>query len=524
MSASFRLIFFHKHIFMYSKNTNRFKRIIRAIVLTVYCLSITMARIHAQDKPITVSVIRKPDAYPIYLKAAKRYNDQYLNPTGYIIQVKAHESLKITQMMEKIALFERQNKPSQALEQQLERLIQKEGLKSTTFSFQGLSYNFMATETATCIVPKKGLFKIKGEAKYNNGQVKKLDITIKILDFLIVAMGDSYISGEGNPDKPADNSTTENLICELTSAKMVLRNSSSNNPQQWQESNAHRSLNNGASFACQQIDGKMDTTFTLIRFASFARSGAKIRKGLIEPNTDDQRDNWIQLGQIDEAINNIRGTKIDALILSISGNDVEFADGLTYLATGDHPVLKNAKNDTERKRLESRFNQKLALVSGNFDLLYQKLKQLNIRKTLITEYPVGLFETTQNGMVINGTPCGVFSNLVNQVNLEKEDGILFKKLGNLLNSTIDTAAQKYGWIYVGGIQKAFAGHGYCSPSSYYVGAEESCKTQDDFMGIAHPNIKGHQVIGEEIYKELKVIIDQFGTSTDSFVPNVPNGN
>lgn len=473
---------------------------------------------YSQNTNFEISVSRKTDAYPFYLKNANRYNLKYINPTGYIIGIKALESKRINDLREKIAFFEKQNKPTEALERRLEALLNKEGLLSTQYSIEGVGNNFRTTVTAVTEVPKKGIYKITGEAKYKNGKTKKLSSDVKILDHLIVVLGDSYISGEGNPDKNLEPGHVDEMLCKPTTFRTGMP--ISNIPNQWQESNAHRSYNNGAYYASERISRKTGTTHRLVRFVSFARSGAKIIEGLIGPNMVNNRDGWIQMGQIDEAIATIGSNKIDALILSISGNDVAFASSLEYLVIGD----TDARNDTERKRLEKKFDERLRLVPSMFEMLNQKLNGLSIRNILICEYPVKLFESSVNGVPFDGNPCGIFLSPFSQFSLEKEDGVLFKKLGGELNRTIESAAKKYGWKYVTGINDAFSGHGYCAPETYYVGAEESCKNQDDVTGVAHPNKKGQKVIGDAIYKHLKPLIDKLSTSIDGIPPVGIGGN
>ena len=89
----------------------------------------------------------------------------------------------------------------------------------------------------------------------------------------------------------------------------------------------------------------------------------------------------------------------------------------------------------------------------------------------------------------------------------KEIQILSKqnlyKASVYVHNKLKEFAEKLNWIYIGDIQSSFSGHGYCSSDTFWVGAEESCLNQDNFMGMLHPNSSGHEIIGDAVAKSLK---------------------
>ena len=86
--------------------------------------------------------------------------------------------------------------------------------------------------------------------------------------------------------------------------------------------------------------------------------------------------------------------------------------------------------------------------------------------------------------------------------LSTSDAVKIVEKGKELNLTLKSMGGGFGWTYVGGINGAFKGHGYCTPkgTSYFVKAEESCKNQGDLKGTAHPNSLGHLAIKNQVLR------------------------
>ena len=86
--------------------------------------------------------------------------------------------------------------------------------------------------------------------------------TVTIKDLLIVALGDSYASGEGNPDVPEQYGTDGNFNNYVTV------------PARWEDRRCHRSAAAPASVAALNIE--RGDPHTSVTFISFACSGATI--------------------------------------------------------------------------------------------------------------------------------------------------------------------------------------------------------------------------------------------------------
>lgn len=224
----------------------------------------------------------------------------------------------------------------------------------------------------------------------------------------------------------------------------------------------------------------------MVTFLSFASSGAEIETGLFEPQRDFQ-----DVGQIEEARRTVAGRKIDALLLSIGGNDVGFGPG-----------LKDLVKDFMGQGQDATFaeiNTKIAQLPQKYLRLAERIEdRLNPRKVYITEYPTAFFDRS------DGTPgggCGIFDSSF-ELDISAEDGRRIRDAGRRLNAAVRQAADRHGWVFVDGIEAGFAGHGYCSDNSFFVFAEDSCRQQGNFEGTMHPNAAGHAVYSRRLQAAL----------------------
>jgi hypothetical protein len=306
---------------------------------------------------------------------------------------------------------------------------------------------------------------------------------------IVVSIGDSYASGEGNPDKngKADGGVIATGLlrdCENNTTLMIARGTTPNMNKQpvWLNEKYHRSLISPPAVAAKEL--LKDWTFVI--FLAFARSGAKIIAS--------DGPNVVGL-QIDEIKSLFRGKKIDVLLVSAGGNDVGFADVLTGFGSD---FLQNTSDHT-RRLFETRLQ---GLRNNGYVQLDRQIKDLNVGKVLISEYSGHLF-CNDNGVPMGG--CGVFVTL-QQFRISRRNAARMDSMCTALNKEVKRAAESNGWHYVSGISEKFAKHGYCSSDPYYVSAENSCKNQGNFDGTMHPNAKGVRVYGTVIGTKLRQLM------------------
>ena len=374
-------------------------------------------------------------------------------------------------------------------------------------------------------VPGPGTYTVTAERMSGATVSKTTTAELVVEDWLVVSIGDSAASGEGNPDVPGtpegfdpdlsfwDLFVPVLALYKLTKAALnwakdqiaahvpqIARHGEWHtdmdpNPV-WLEPNAHRSLRSGHAFAARLLENR--SKGRVVTFLPFGRTGAEIPNGLIGPRTKNGRqiDGWIgNIGEITEVHNTVGHRRIDALLIYIGIDDIGVASTLTNLVQGDNAIL--GQGDATQARLKARdaATAFLAKLPARFDVLATALAVLNVGQVYLTEYPTGLFDDI-HGAPVRG--CEVFSGP--QLDLSLRDAELVKELAEKLNKAISEAADKHHWIYVTGIAAAFRGHGYCTPDGhrYFWQCSESLVTQGDTEGTVHPNDLGHRAIGQAV--------------------------
>lgn len=103
----------------------------------------------------------------------------------------------------------------------------------------------------------------------------------KIAERLIVALGDSFASGEGNPDHPAklaDLVASQGWFTQNNAKKFVVSGA------QWWDEACHRSLLSWPALAA--LKQAIENPHEVVQFASFACSGAEVYDGVLRAQAD----------------------------------------------------------------------------------------------------------------------------------------------------------------------------------------------------------------------------------------------
>ena len=305
------------------------------------------------------------------------------------------------------------------------------------------------------------------------------DIVVK--DVLIVSIGDSYASGEGNPDV--------NGFYFLKSAQWA---HSSDSAMNLQNAKAHRStLSAPAQFALALQRSNPQEAVT---FVSVANSGATIDQGLLNPMPSNIDSNYTLPGEIKEVAQIVGQHPIDVLTVTIGGNDINFSTRLKELASNS--IL----GTTKLSAIQAEMKTDLASLPQKYAMLDQALQQLNPGKVLISEYP----DLTRNQQGQYAPIKFVGLDAISKVNVQFADENILMPL----NQAIDTAAATNGWTVVGGLAATFRTHGYSSTSSWFQNVGDSLKDESTTIGAFHPNLKGQQAIARQIlavYNQTSVV-------------------
>lgn len=337
---------------------------------------------------------------------------------------------------------------------------------------------------ATVFAPKLGRYRANLRLELKDGEEQATKSFQLRKDRLIISIGDSYASGQGVPDK------NSHPLPDGGQADPI-----------WVEPKAYRSFKAGPALAAKEFENASEGN--LVTFLSYASSGAEIEGGLLRAQHE-----WQNGGQLDEMKRAIGDRPIDALLLSIGGNDVGFADGLKELLYRIDKSQSKTVRETEAKI--NGLNYDRGKERAKFDQLAERIKELNPEQVFITEYPIAHFDR-DDGTVGDG--CGAFNlDLPERITgipsvvlprISESDAQQIKRLGVKLNEAVKKAAEKHGWTYVDGIVEGFEGHGYCSNERYFVTVSESYGNQRDIQGTMHPNQKGQRVYADRIAATLQ---------------------
>lgn len=364
---------------------------------------------HSMTDPTAQSLadfwIRVPTRHPAarggYDAERHRYLPDYVRPPGWT--------------MELTAAFPRlKEPPGRPLGKELEGVDDDpplpDNIRSYTWTVTEIDGSFSTTVTkgrempqpgwGRVMVPRTGSYEVHLSVQTRTGRIENTKV-FRIRDSLMVSIGESFASGQGNPDDRAVPSRSQARACRLTTLAMfrdrvaelyeefqddladnggflgklaalrlqgiqdlsgavedlangvvdffadfgraVFGGSSgpSPRPARWQEPRAYRSYQSGPARAAYLLESESDLHADRVTFLSFARTGAEIEAGLLGPRTVDGEpiDGWIgNIGEIQEVANTVGDRPIDVLHISIGGNDIGFAATLTDIVLGDFPT------------------------------------------------------------------------------------------------------------------------------------------------------------------------------------------
>ena len=390
-----------------------------------------------------------------------------------------------------------------------------------------------------------GKHKIKLEVLDARQLAEQVQIEIDVRDVVVVVLGNSFASGEGNPHRrPSFDSGADEVS--LTSATKIQR------PPVWWEPRCHRSLFSSAHLgAALAAHANPHLSVTLL---SFACSGASIKKGIlgdfvgIESQADLRRlaqdGSPIQNNvykkrlikpQLDAAERSLckdkifegpgkcgERLKVDFVIAAIGMNDLEWVD-LVNDAIKGKCKFKGSKRCSQleakvadvQKDTPELFND--ASKEGLFVEFNTSVRdRLRPERMLLLGYPSPALDD-------DGKYCNDYKN-PNKAFLGND--LLVDLAGFGLSATSNEIVSKGVLDFVVGKMEKFAassdwkiitpsdgkGHGYCSSSPWYnsyghslirQGFKISAEGKDVSTGALHPNLTGHYAGALLIKKEIE---------------------
>ena len=336
---------------------------------------------------------------------------------------------------------------------------------------------------------------------------RPISIDAAVKDLLIVGFGDSFASGEGNPDVPvamAENSRVDNLYPKRA------KNDASGSAE-WLDQLCHRSLYGYQTRAALQV--ALENPHGAVTFMGYACSGAAVEAGILGPQAyveyvsslQDSTTRVVKGGRKDTQLhwflremcfdgvqsengfwvcpnNNFR-RNVDYVFLSIGGNDIGFAnlvawstlrDGLASRLAGlfgatvaPSDFAENMKNilPGAYAKLAKAFEIAVPLAHANL--------KFDPSRIILTSYPDILVD--ENGQTCAGITNGKQDEdqFASNQSLDRFSSWLVVREAKLdeahvqldkLHRRMGELAVDNGWTFAGRsyADQSFRGHGFCA--------------------------------------------------------------
>jgi hypothetical protein len=382
---------------------------------------------------------------------------------------------------------------------------------------------------------------------------------VYIKDYLIISIGDSFASGEGNPD------IQQNAV-----PNTPFPGWHQVSPPVWEDKRCNRSAYAGPAQAAMDLEAA--DPHTSVTFISFACAGATINtptyapiywQGLppfinMDPDINKPQGSGIlgkyiglepdnvaygdyskyipsQMDQVQTAINPPTGKSartIDSLIISGGGNDIHFGDIVKACLLTDNCWQNASVFDdpaTGSFLLPALINYVLKpYPDGSPTSLPDDYAKLNTAINALSSKPAKVYITQYPDLTRddNGGYCRMLDDVFWPLNyaITPDEAHTAADLALTgLNAAVQKAAHDYGWQYVDGLASYEVdpaktahtpgefvkgpdgkGHGYCASDNWIRRADESELIQGPVnlraltQGTVHPTIRGHQAYKERI--------------------------
>jgi hypothetical protein len=352
-------------------------------------------------------------------------------------------------------------------------------------------------------------------------------LAIEIKDLKIVALGDSFGSGEGNPHVTFERGVEGNASFPLRMAE-------------WWDHRCHRSLiAASAQTAIMLAQARRDTSVT---YVSFACSGGTIREGLIGgyDGVETAKQAGDRLRLQGGAGNSIPHYRRDPLPVQI-----ERAEALLCLNAGERPCLSRRQPDAvvvttggneldfgpkvrncalRRCRFtEAQMAPAFAALRADFAALHPRLSALQARHVFLMTYP-NMVRQEDGRRYCGDRPFDGRPEFVSPLAAFMSFGIARAESRSAerfvldpLNALIVGEAAQRGWHAVQGFTLK---RGYCARPSWFHTVSQASAKQGEIgeegpdgkfaslypSGAMHPNVFGHAGMRAELLRAIERVL------------------
>ncbi len=338
--------------------------------------------------------------------------------------------------------------------------------------------------------------------------------TMKVIDLLIVGMGDSFGSGDGNPDVPVrfstertanygdktKNGNLQGYPARVGPWKTIGDKEFVKQNARWIDQACHRSLYSHQLRAALQL--AIETPHRAITYVGLACSGAEITAGMFLRYKGNE---WVpnppaysqiaaaaraQCGSkrttprdlpeayhIRGAIKDLKGglvlqkcerahaRKIDLLMISAGGNDIGFTRLLANAVMADKTALRSLGGWVGQIHGQGEARAALGTLDERYKSLNRALHNIlhipwkQSDRILLTAYPA--MALMEDGISV--CPDGrAGMEVAEQFFLSSKRARESQKVADALNVKMKRSARKHGWTFVDDHRKAFVGRGICA--------------------------------------------------------------
>jgi lysophospholipase L1-like esterase len=369
----------------------------------------------------------------------------------------------------------------------------------------GSAIDFPTTQDcrASMVLNGLGWWDVHVLLRMSGGSLLDFKYRVNIHDILIVSVGDSAASGEGNPD--------------VRGSYWDLDPTTSDTPVQWEDAACHRSRQSFHTRAAVAIEDN-DPRST-VSYWSIACSGATISE--LVDRTQSSFGHGPQLRLVRDKLCHLAcSRKIDVLLISAGINDLGMSTIIKGCAAAgiraQHPVFEGAVekvwgpfpdcSDALKHATDAADGIQTRIIE-----MAAAIQQFNlpVGTAILSQYPINALTDgngNEGGCDLLGSITPSMAHTAHLAGIRMNDGLV-DAVRYLQEHPLKNVGE---WRVITGVEKAFDHHGYCAKGSsdWFVGLKQSMQQQNDPDGTLHPNATGHAKLAQLVNDQFQIAAER----------------